>query len=210
MPLGEISEKTEMKKKEVIAAARVVFRKYGFKKATIVDIAKEINLNQATLYHYFDNKEEIFIESVLAEHAEFRNQQVQSLQNEDTIQRKLAVFFGQKLSFFYLNRIQEQISELNVNKINDSLKKKLENLSWQEHETVGHLIEIAIQGGELPTYIDAYLLTKLVFRIFQGLRVENKFKNFVSRQEPRTDLLIQEMEQSIRFLFDNLNRSNKT
>lgn len=195
------------RKNEIIAAARVVFNKYGYKKTTMVDIAKEVDLNQATLYHYFENKEEIFIEKILADHAEFRSKRLKFILDEPTIERKIMSFFGHKLDFFYGNRIYEQIAELNKNKITKKHRKMLENLSKQEKAFIKSLLEKAIQNDEIPTDINTTQLTKLVFRIFQGLRVENQFNYFITKQEPRTDLLMKEMEQTIHYLFKNLKKT---
>jgi AcrR family transcriptional regulator len=198
------TEKENRRRKEIIAAAREVFSKYGYRKTSMVDIAKEVDINQATLYHYFKNKEEIFIEKLLAEHAEFREKRMKLIAKEMSTQRKITSFFGLKLDFFYGNSINEQIAELNHSKIPENHRKKLDYLSRQEQAYVKTLLDNAIQSGELSSTIDTIQLTRIIFRIFQGIRVENKFKHFLSKEKVQTELLSKEMEQSIQYLFDNL------
>lgn len=55
-----IVNKDEEVKKEIIEAAKVVFQKWGLKKTTMEDIAKEAGKGKSTLYYYFKSKEEIF------------------------------------------------------------------------------------------------------------------------------------------------------
>ena len=49
-----------MKKKQIIEAARKLFNKYGFKKVTMDEIAREANVTKKTVYTYFSSKEELF------------------------------------------------------------------------------------------------------------------------------------------------------
>ncbi len=50
----------EQTKKDIIDSAAEVFIKYGFKKATIEDIAKKINKAKGYIYYYFKDKEDLF------------------------------------------------------------------------------------------------------------------------------------------------------
>jgi len=50
----------ERRKQQIIVAAKRVFSKKVFNKATMEDIAKESELSPGTLYLYFKNKEELY------------------------------------------------------------------------------------------------------------------------------------------------------
>ena len=45
---------------EIIIAAREVMAGYGYKKVSIDDIARKLNMTRSALYYYYRNKEEIF------------------------------------------------------------------------------------------------------------------------------------------------------
>ena len=49
------------KKKIIIDAAYEVFKKYGYEKTSVNDIAKEANMGKGSIYYYFESKEDIFI-----------------------------------------------------------------------------------------------------------------------------------------------------
>src|SRR4030042_1123088 len=51
----------------IINAARSVFARYGFKKATMDEIAQAAHKGKSSLYHYFNSKEEVFQAVVFAE-----------------------------------------------------------------------------------------------------------------------------------------------
>jgi AcrR family transcriptional regulator len=53
------------KKGRILAAARSVFLRYGFKRVNMNDIAEAAGVSRPALYVLFSNKEEIFIEAYL-------------------------------------------------------------------------------------------------------------------------------------------------
>ncbi len=55
-----IKEKRKEIKHKIVNIASHVFSKYGFKKATMDDIAKASGMGKSSIYYYFNSKEEIF------------------------------------------------------------------------------------------------------------------------------------------------------
>jgi AcrR family transcriptional regulator len=53
-------QEKERRRQEILVAAKKLFSRKGFNKATMDDIAAEAELSLATLYVYFKNKEELF------------------------------------------------------------------------------------------------------------------------------------------------------
>lgn len=49
------------KKEKILEAAQQLFNRFGLRKTTIDDIAKEADIGKGTIYLYFSNKEEIFL-----------------------------------------------------------------------------------------------------------------------------------------------------
>ncbi len=56
--------KEERVRTEILEAAQRMFQRYGYRKTTIEDIAREAGKGKSSLYYYFKNKEELF-EAVL-------------------------------------------------------------------------------------------------------------------------------------------------
>ena len=52
------------KKKEILEAAALLFRKKGYKGATMQDIASEVGLLKGSIYYYFETKEDILAQVV--------------------------------------------------------------------------------------------------------------------------------------------------
>ncbi|OFX22026.1 MAG: hypothetical protein A2041_13575 [Bacteroidetes bacterium GWA2_31_9b] len=55
-----IQQKQKNIKYKIIAIASQVFSRFGFKKATMDDIAKASGMGKSSLYYYFKSKEEVF------------------------------------------------------------------------------------------------------------------------------------------------------
>jgi AcrR family transcriptional regulator len=68
------NDKTEIKD-QIIAAARNIFNRYGFKKATMDEIAHSIGKGKSSIYYYFKSKEEIY-KAVVDHEAEFLKREV--------------------------------------------------------------------------------------------------------------------------------------
>lgn len=64
--------KTETKRQAILDVAAEVFREMGFERASMSEICQRVGGSKATIYNYFDSKEELFFEVVLqATEAEF-------------------------------------------------------------------------------------------------------------------------------------------
>ena len=58
-----MGKKADAKKELILDAAKSVFGKLGYSKATLDDIAHAIGLKKPTLYYYYKSKEVLFIEA---------------------------------------------------------------------------------------------------------------------------------------------------
>ena len=55
-----MAQNTDPKREAILTAAFTQFSRYGFRRTSMEDIAKETGVSRASLYSYFENKEEIF------------------------------------------------------------------------------------------------------------------------------------------------------
>ena len=69
MASERIVEKRKQVRNDIIELAGGIFSKFGFKKATMDDIARAADMGKSSLYYYFKSKEEVF-EAVVIKEAE--------------------------------------------------------------------------------------------------------------------------------------------
>lgn len=110
--------KKELVKEKIGRSAMQCFAKFGLDKTTLDDIAQAVGLNKASLYYYYKNKEDIFIEVALKEGEDFIN----SLQ-ETTLLKKGT---ENRTAFYLESRFNYYKNVLNMNRVSvDTLNKIL-------------------------------------------------------------------------------------
>jgi TetR/AcrR family transcriptional regulator, biofilm operon repressor len=141
--------KKEQVKQQIGAAAMQCFSRYGLEKTTLDDIARAVGLNKASLYYYYKNKEDIFLEVALREGSDY----LRTL-HADTLTRKTII----AQALFYLEqRIHYYRHVLNMNKVNaDTLQRILprffdlyEDMMKEEIRFVEQLLKDAVKRKEL-------------------------------------------------------------
>jgi AcrR family transcriptional regulator len=91
-------------RQEIISAAKTVFLRKGFHKATMDDVARETGLSKGTLYLYFPSKENLLVEliiQVVEDQVKLAHQLVQA--KEPSLQ-KIENYVYSSLEYFQENR----------------------------------------------------------------------------------------------------------
>lgn len=83
--MARLKDKEEI----ILNAAFEVFREKGFTNASMKDIAVKAGLGKGTLYEYFQNKEDLFIQVVKAKACDFFNKIKQRISSKITLQEIL-------------------------------------------------------------------------------------------------------------------------
>lgn len=79
-------------KQEIIAVAGKIFDTFGYRKATMDDIADGIKKRKSSIYYYFKSKEEIFQSVVLQEATVFRRTIIDAIKEEKNPHDKLKTY----------------------------------------------------------------------------------------------------------------------
>ncbi|NML22420.1 TetR/AcrR family transcriptional regulator [Pseudoflavitalea sp. G-6-1-2] len=139
--------KKEALKQKIREAALQCFTKYGLEKTTLDDIAKLIGLNKASLYYYYKNKEDLFVEAALAEGRTY----IEALQQKTVKKKGLEA----QIWFYLDSRFKYYVNVLNVSKISPSMLTKMlprffelyEDFRKQEQEFLTVILKEAMQEG---------------------------------------------------------------
>lgn len=153
-----------MKQEQIIEAARKLFYKYGFKRVSVDEIAREAKVTKRTLYMYFKSKEEIlkyFInEEIQKMECMVRDIEAQNLGFLDTIHQVLYKLLKYKNEHEFLNRIIEEIDVFN----NPMLIENLKVIDSKIQSYILQKLNIAIEKGytkvEDPE-VTAFLIYKM-------------------------------------------------
>ena len=58
------AQKSEAKKMQIVDAAIALFSRYGYEKTTLEALAESLHMAKSTVYLYFENKEDLFLECI--------------------------------------------------------------------------------------------------------------------------------------------------
>ena len=141
--------KKELVKEKIGKAAMQCFEKYGLDKTTLDDIAQSIGLNKASLYYYYKNKEDIFIEVALKEGEDY----IASLQQKALLKKGIEnqVWFYMHSRFIYYKNIlnMNRVSVETLNKILPRFFELYDALMKKEKKFLAQLVADAVRNGEL-------------------------------------------------------------
>ncbi len=177
-----MSTKKEETKVKIGEAAMRCFEKYGIEKTTLDDIAKAIGLNKATLYYYYKNKEEIFLEVAVSKGKEYITQlQVRTLRKKGGDKRIL--FYLEERVNYYRNILG--VSHASTETINRMLPRYFElyeDMFQKEVLFIAQVIKEGIEKGEFVK-VDADKLARNLMNMTDALKHNVEHKAMLSMEK---------------------------
>ncbi|HHU83080.1 MAG TPA: TetR/AcrR family transcriptional regulator [Firmicutes bacterium] len=134
-------------RKNIIEAAREIFARYGFRKATMDDIARAARKGKSSLYHYFTSKEEVFQEVVEGEAAEVKAEISRAVAAEKTPQEKFRAYVITRMTAF--KRVANLFSAFKDEYLESYsfIERLRENYNRYEIETITSILKEGLERG---------------------------------------------------------------
>src|SRR4030042_2050538 len=105
--MGKVRSVTEEEKRErrdkILEAARCRFRRFGYSKTTMEEIAADAGISKGTIYIYFRNKEDIFIELIRREVLEMERLMSGKIKDMDNVSQQLEAIFTGSMEYLREN-----------------------------------------------------------------------------------------------------------
>jgi len=187
--MAEMLQKDELVVRDIIDTARTLFKKSGFKKTTMGDIARGLGKAKSSLYYYYPSKEDIFEAVLHSEMDELLNQIHQAISEASTSKEKLIAYCRcrlNKLSQLYnlSDALKSEIAELHC--VMTDLKSKFDTTHV---ELVKTILEEGVRNGEFKklNVHNIELVAYLMVSSFRGLAMPLMLSG---DQSPRLDLQI--------------------
>ncbi len=198
--------KKETVKLKIGQGAMQCFSKYGLEKTTLDDIAKTVGLNKASLYYYYKNKEDIFLEAALNEGKHF----LSSLQAKVFLKKGAEA----RVQFYLQERVQYYMHVLNKNKVstetlNKILPRFFELFDGVMKEEIKFLTAICKEGVKAGEIIktDADKLSSSLINMSDALK-HSVEQQALLKGETEADytLSLQEMKFLVSLIFNGLKK----
>lgn len=160
-------------RKKIILVSGQIFSRYGFKKTTMEEIARELKMGKSSIYYYFRSKEEIFEAVVLYEANVLRNELTTAIKAVESPVEKMRNYVFVRMKAFeklsnYYNSIfdknlahfdfietirakydREELAILRLI-IYDGVRKKVFNVKNSEYTAIA--VQTTMKGLEVPLF----------------------------------------------------------
>ena len=180
----------DIKVEKIIDLAAQLFRKFGYKKTTIDDIALAAHKGKSSLYYYFKNKEEIF-KAVVDKEAGILADELKAIIDRTDLTPQ------EKLKQYVLHRMQ-RIQELS--NYYEALKNEflghyefIEQIRTKHDETELNFIKAILdEGNEKGAFDikDTYTAAYAIAMAMKGLEIPMFIKNEIDPTEEKIDYLL--------------------
>jgi len=143
--------KDNPKKQIITQVAQNIFSTNGLLKTTVGEIAKAARMGKASLYHYFQSKEEIFKEVVEQENRFLKEKIREAVNRETTPQKKMKIYILKKME--YLNELANIHSALKDEYLENYafIEKIREKNSREELFTIREILQDGEDNGIFET-----------------------------------------------------------
>jgi AcrR family transcriptional regulator len=176
------------RRQQIMIAAKRVFTKKSFTKATMEDIAKEAELSPGTIYLYFKNKDELFASLSLRilHYMNIRLEHVHKQPYQKSEERisalKSALFEVYEFDpLVLINMFHLQSSETLKN-LSPDLLSDIKELSRSSFGSMAKIFEEGIKNGD---FIDRHpvALADIVWALFSGVVLWEESKRLIDSQK---------------------------
>lgn len=143
-----MSKKEEVKEK-IGQAAMECFERYGLEKTTLEDIAKAVGLNKTSLYYYYKNKEDIFLEVALREGEHYIKTLQETTLGEQGIENRVRFYLESRFNYYTNVLNMNRVSIESVEKLLPRFFELYDKLMVREKEFLTELLVDAVDSGEI-------------------------------------------------------------
>ncbi len=141
--------KKDAVKVKIGKAAIQCFARYGLEKTTLDDIAKSVGLNKASLYYYYKNKEDIFLEVAIAEGQQFINALQEKTINKKGVENRIQYYLQERMQYYLLVLNRNKITADKLYKILPQFFELYDEVMQQEISFIQSLLQVGIKQKEI-------------------------------------------------------------
>lgn len=194
----------EMRRQQIMVAAKRVFTQKGFEKSTVEDIAREAELSPGTLYLYFKSKDELYA-SLCLRVLRFINVKVDHVISEETTsyeEKQSGLLNAMKDVYAYdpliLNNMFHLQSSDTLRTLSPDLLDEINALSRKALQSMAGMFEQGISAGHI---IDRspLALADILWALFSGIVLWEESKKMINADRSN-------LEKSFEVAFDIFGR----
>jgi AcrR family transcriptional regulator len=161
-------DRRDERRQMLLDAAKEVIVRYGYRKATLEDVARAAKVSRATLYNYFDNKQELAREIIVREINSLRQVLAESQNRNDPPEQRLLALVNAR--YRRLRQLRHLYS-VALEPARDVLPVAVAEMEAFRLEQASYLRALIEEGVELGRFrnVDIDTLTAALLSALRGL-----------------------------------------
>ena len=198
--------KKEQVKEKIGKVAMKCFARYGLDKTTLDDIAKEVGLNKASLYYYYKNKEDIFLEVAITEGRDYLRTLEEHVLEKKTTEARIIFYLVERVNYLKNVLNMNRVSAETVNRMLPKFFELFDAVTKQEIQFHAKIIREGIKRGELRN-TDAAKLASSLINMNDAMKHHVEHKAILKNQD-QIDYraVIKEMKLLVSLIFQGLTK----
>jgi AcrR family transcriptional regulator len=194
----------EMRRQQIMVAAKRVFTQKGYEKSTVEDIAREAELSPGTLYLYFKSKDELYA-SLCLRVLRFINVKVDHVISEKTTDyeaKQLGLLNAMKDVYAFdpliLNNMFHLQSSDTLKTLSPDLLEEINELSRKALQSMAGMFKQGVKAGRIIDH-NPLALADILWALFSGIVLWEESKKMISADRSN-------LEKSFEVAFDLFGR----
>jgi len=175
----------EMRRQQIMVAAKRVFSQKGYEKSTVEDIAREAELSPGTLYLYFKSKDELYA-SLCLRVLRFINVKVDHVISEETTgyeEKQLGLLNAMKDVYAFdpliLNNMFHLQSSDTLKTLSPDLLEEINDLSRKALQSMAGMFKQGVKAGRIIDH-NPLALADILWALFSGIVLWEESKKMIS------------------------------
>ena len=162
--------KREEKKQMIIHAATECFSQLGYDKTTLDDIGGKVKLNKASLYYYYNSKEDLFCDVIYAEAQRFREEIRNKTRALRSAEEKVIFFLTERSRFYKRLKHLQEITMNMMKKIEPIFYTLQQGIQQEEKNMLKEMLDEGIHTGEINR-TDPSRLSEVLLKVSSAFKM---------------------------------------
>lgn len=195
------------KRTTILERAREIFINQGYDKTTLDDIGSACGLNKASLYYYFRNKEEIYVQVLITEAEKYIQNLQDEVQHHESTEDRVYAYLLSRIRRYAEALNVSQLSMENLYRVEPMFQELFQQIKNSEIGFLEKLLQEGVDKGDIES-VDCRELADSLFVISDALKYERMIqeKPYPSGVYNYTKVE-EQLSLMIRLLFKGLNQN---
>lgn len=174
--------KREEKKQMILNAAAECFSRLGYDKTTLDDIGGKVSLNKASLYYYYDSKEDLFCDVIYAEAQRFREDVRSKIKAIKGVEERVLFFLTERSKFYKRLKHLHELTLNVVKKIEPIFHTLQDGIQKEEQALLSEVLDDGIKTGEIKK-TDPERLSAVLLKVSSAMRTPSQMNGMYNGEE---------------------------